>query len=125
MDSISYKGDLTCSLSVKDLERAIKWYHERMGFEVIYKLDDMGWCELRTPIETVTVGLSQTAEPIVPGGATLVWGVKDIAAARSFLEAKGVRFLGDTVTIEGMVKLATFQDPDGNRIMFSQNLQTG
>ena len=125
MDGISYKGDLTCSLSVKDLERAIKWYHEHLGFEVIYKLDDMGWCELRTPIETVTVGLSQTTEAIVPGGATLVWGVKDIAAARSSLEARGIRFLGDTVTIEGMVKLATFQDPDGNRIMFSQNLQAG
>jgi hypothetical protein len=34
-----------------------------------------------------------------------------------------VRFDGDTMTIEGMVKLATFYDLDGNKLMFSENLQ--
>jgi len=38
----------------------------------------------------------------------------DIDAARKYLESKDVRFDGDTYEIEGMVKLCTFYDPDGN-----------
>ena len=34
--------------------------------------------------------------------------------ARAHLEGLGTRFDGDTHEIEGMVKLATFYDPDGN-----------
>ncbi len=48
-------------------------------------------------------------------------GVKDIAQARAGLEGKGVKFDGDAVEIPGMVKLATFFDPDGNTYMFSQS----
>ena len=40
----------------------------------------------------------------------------DLDAARDALESKGVEFDGDTRTIEGMVKLATFFDPDGNKL---------
>ena len=49
-------------------------------------------------------------------------GVTDIDAARTELEAKGVRFEGDIVELPGLVKLATFYDPDGNRYMFAQSL---
>ncbi len=56
------------------------------------------------------------------GGATLTFGVKDIDAAREQVEAKGVRFDGPTREIEGLVKLATFYDPDGNTLMFYEGL---
>ena len=52
-----------------------------------------------------------------------VWGVVDIAQARAALEEKQVRFDGDTIEIAGMVKLATFYDPDGNAWMLAQSLQ--
>jgi hypothetical protein len=35
-----------------------------------------------------------------------------------------VKFDGPTQEIPGMVKLATFFDPDGNAMMFFQDLQT-
>src|SRR6187431_1258588 len=44
---IDYADHLTISCSVSDLEPAIAWYRDLLGFELIYKLDDMGWCELR------------------------------------------------------------------------------
>ena len=34
-----------------------------------------------------------------------------------------MRFDGETREIEGMVKLATFYDPDGNALMLSQRLR--
>jgi hypothetical protein len=48
--------------------------------------------------------------------------VADIDVARKHLESKDVRFDGDTYEIEGMVKLATFYDPDGNSFMLAQSL---
>ena len=38
------------------------------------------------------------------------------------LEAAGVRFDGETETIEGMVSIATFFDPDGNALMLAEDL---
>lgn len=56
------------------------------------------------------------------GGAVLTWSVEDIDASRAVIEAKGVRFDGETRTLPGLVKLATFFDPDGNVMMFAQSL---
>ena len=50
------------------------------------------------------------------------FGVKDIAAARAHLESLGTKFDSDTYEIEGMVKLATFYDPDGNAWMLAESL---
>ena len=76
------------------------------------------------PPRGFTIGLNQGAEA-GDAGATPVFGVKDIDAARSELEAKGVTFEGETVELPGMVKLATFVDPDGNHYMFAQSLMKG
>ena len=124
MSSISYKGDLTCAMQVSDLAASIEWFRTHLGFEIDFQLEEMGWCEMKGPVANVTVGLSQVEKPEVKGGATLVWGVVDVDAARDALEKNGVRFDGDTQTIEGMVKLATFFDPDGNKLMFAQSLQS-
>jgi len=43
---IDYDGGLTLSISVSDLDDAIAWYESILGFKLLYKLDDMGWCEL-------------------------------------------------------------------------------
>ena len=56
------------------------------------------------------------------GGTTPVFGVNDIVSSRSELEDKGVTFDGETVEIPGMVKLATFFDPDGNAYMLAESL---
>jgi CreA protein len=117
---IEYADHLTISCGVTNLDAAIAWYREHLGFETIYKLEDMGWCELRTAWNGVSIGLGQSEDPKV-SGATPVFGVKDIEAARSYLEGKGVRFDGETQVIPDMVKLATFYDPDGNPWMLAES----
>jgi len=42
--------------------------------------------------------------------------VDDVAAAREELEAKGVKFMGDTLDT-GVCHMAFFNDPDGNDLM--------
>jgi predicted enzyme related to lactoylglutathione lyase len=80
----------------------------------------MGWCEIKTSINGVSIGLGQNEEPKTEG-TTPVFGVKDIEAARSYLESNGVRFDGETQVIPDMVKLATFYDPDGNPWMLAES----
>lgn len=72
---------VTCSMQTVDMDRSIKWYTEHLGFKLLYRLDDIGWCELGTHMPGVNVGLSVVERADVKGGATLTWGVKDIAAA--------------------------------------------
>ena len=116
-----YSQNLTISIGVSDLDRAIEWYKEALGLELVYKLDQYGWCEMSTATKHVTIGLGQN-EDLKTGGATPTFGVLDIDAARKHLESKDVRFDGDTYEIEGMVRLATFYDPDGNSFMLAQSL---
>ena len=121
-ESLGYDGGLTCALQVKDRKAAAKWYQEVLGFKLIYDVEEIGWCELATCVERVHIGLSQVEKPQVKGGTTLTFGVKDIDSARKELESKDVRFDGPNRVYEGMVKLATFYDPDGNTLMLYQSL---
>ncbi len=120
--AIAYKGDLTCALGVGNIASSLDWYRDVLGFELMYHMEEMGWAEMHTSVHNVSIGLSQLEEVKTGGGATLVFGVLDIVAARAELGGKGVRFDGETTTIPDMVKLATFFDPDGNCFMLSESL---
>lgn len=121
--AIDYDGGLTCALGVRDLSRAIAWYTDVLGFKLLYRLDDKAWCELTTPVARVSVGLGQSENVGEKGGATLTFGVRDIDAAKAVLDAQKVRQDGAVRDIPGMVRLLTFYDPDGNPLMFYQDLQ--
>jgi len=121
-DKLNFDGGLTCAMQAADMDRAIAFYRDVLGFQLLYRMDEMAWCELSTPVARVNVGLSQVERPQFEGGATLTFGVTDIDAARSNLAHQGVRFDGDIQTIEGMVKLTTFFDSEGNKLMLYQDL---
>ena len=119
---LGYDGGLTLAIQVTDRKKSQAWYQDVLDFKLLYEVEEIGWCELATPTAHVNVGLSQV-EKVTPGGAVPTFGVKDIAAARRTLEEKRVRFDGATREYPGMVKLATFFDPDGNALMLFQDLQ--
>jgi catechol 2,3-dioxygenase-like lactoylglutathione lyase family enzyme len=122
--AIPFDGGLTCALSVTDLDNASDWYRDILGFNLLYRMDEIVWCEFETPVARVTVGLSQVQSVTQGGGATLTFGVSDIEAAKAALDAAGVRQDGPIQTVPGMVSLLTFYDPDGNTLMFYQDLTT-
>ena len=121
MPAIELQNTITFSLSVRDRHKTAAWYGEMLGFGLIYHADEAGWTELSTFTPGVTVGLGEQSEP-QPGNCVPVFGVADLDTARAALEARKVRFDGDTVHVEGMVRLATFFDPDGNALMLAQDL---
>ncbi|WP_375572436.1 VOC family protein [Ahrensia marina] len=121
MPLVSLDNTITLAISVRDRHASAAWYKDKLGFELLYHMDNAGWSELRTKTEGVTLGLGEQAEP-APGNSVPVFGVADIAVARGALEADGVRFDGETETIEGMVSTATFYDLDGNALMLAQDL---
>lgn len=121
MPAVQLDNTITLAMSVKDRKTSAQWYGEMLGFEEAFSIDEAGWSELQTNVDGVTFGLGEQVEP-APGNCVPVFGVKNIDDARSALEERGVRFDGETEEIPGMVKLATFYDPDNNALMLAQNL---
>jgi catechol 2,3-dioxygenase-like lactoylglutathione lyase family enzyme len=114
--------NLTISVNVSDLEQSIAWYRDALGFEVEYRMDEIGWAELTTPFGAVNVGLSQTEEQRA-GGTVPTFGVVDVEAGRAHLESLGVK-VDETFDVQGMVKLMGFYDPDGNPWMLAETTAT-
>lgn len=121
MALVTLDNTITIAMSVSDRQASATWYEEMLGFTKAFEIDEAGWTEMHTMTEGVTLGLGEQTEPS-PGNAIPVFGVADVAAARSALEGADVKFDGPTETIPGMVSLATFYDPDGNAMMLAQDL---
>ena len=121
MASVKLNDQLTISMSVTDRSKSAEWYTTHLGFEEIMSIEEAGWTELKTTIPGVTLGLGDT-DKASPGNCVPVFGVSDISEARSALEKGSVKFDGDTITMEGMVSIATFYDPDGNALMLAEDL---
>ena len=115
---------LTLSLTVTDRQKTAAWYEKMMGFKVVFQIDEPGWTELSTNVPGVTLGLGEGDEA-TQGSTMPVFGTTDLHAARAAMEAEGVEFTGETEDVPGMVRLAQFLDPDGNKIMLAQNLSEG
>ncbi|MEM5502456.1 MULTISPECIES: VOC family protein [Ahrensia] len=124
MSLISLDNTINIALSVKDRHVSAAWYEKMLGFKTIYHADDAGWSELQTNTQGVTIGLGEHTKP-VPGNCVPVFGIADLDSARQKLEQAKVKFDGETDVIEGMVKTATFYDPDGNAMMLAQDLTNG
>lgn len=120
--SINTKPELTVAYQVKDRLATVEWYKKHFGFELVYDVADFGWCEMKSAVEGVFVGFSETENPQVEGGGTLTWGTTDIEADHEYLKGQGIKFDGEIQELPGLVKLLKFYDPDGNHLMLAQSL---
>ncbi len=124
MSLISPDETINIALSVRDRHASAEWYGRILGFETIYHSDEAGWSELQTNTAGVTIGLGEHTKP-APGNCVPVFGIADLDNARRTLEGANVKFDGETDVVEGMVKTATFYDPDGNALMLAEDLTGG
>jgi catechol 2,3-dioxygenase-like lactoylglutathione lyase family enzyme len=102
--------------NVDDMDKAVAFYRDHLGLPVKYQSDD--WVELDGGNVTIALrryGSGPVGRPelAVGEGATLVFEVDDIEAARADLEAKGVKFISEIFEY-GAVRLAAFEDLNGN-----------
>ena len=52
----NFDGGLTCSLNVIDIQASMKWYQNIFGFELLYFMEELGWCELKSSVAKVNLG---------------------------------------------------------------------
>jgi catechol 2,3-dioxygenase-like lactoylglutathione lyase family enzyme len=111
--------------NVDDMQKAVAFYRDKLGLAVKYESTD--WVELDAGNVTLALrrygsGPEGRPELGVGEGATLVFEVDDIEATRTELEGKGVKFLGGLFEY-GSVKLAAFEDLNGNVLQIYQHVR--
>ena len=112
---IKIKGFSHSAVRITDAERATNFYESVLGLKKSFEMD--GWAEFNGGgNDEAAIGISNGQHTPKEHGATIVLRVDDIERERKRLEATGVKFEGKTEEIPGMVKLAIFRDPSGNRL---------
>jgi predicted enzyme related to lactoylglutathione lyase len=115
-DGLHYRPTVVLQLGVADLDKAIAFYEQVMGFKTIERRDDLKFAHVETNVPGLQLGLSVGSAMQGTGAAIINISVADTASARKLLESRGVVFSGPTQVIPGKVALAGFRDPDGNQL---------
>ena len=103
------KGIATVWLPVTDMGRAMSFYRDSLGLDVVEH--DGDWTEVTAGDQRI--GLNEGESPAGDGGAVIAFGVDDIDSAVEELKGNGVEFT-DEVSEHPWGKIAPFKDPDGN-----------
>lgn len=119
---IEWDGSLLVQLATADLDVAVSFYTDVLGWELISRDEELHWAKIRSVAGDVVIGIGESPKIEGSGTMSLNFGVRDIDASRAMLESRGVVFKGETRTIPGVVRLADFRDPDGNRIRLAEDL---
>jgi predicted enzyme related to lactoylglutathione lyase len=106
--------------SVNDFEGAKKFYGQVLGLKKTFEAQQ--WAEFAGAEGEESIGVAVNPHAGKEPGATVVLQVGDIEHERKRLETAGVKFEGKIEEIPGIVKLATFRDPSGNRLQLAQPL---
>ena len=98
-----------------DMDRAVKFYEDVVGLKLLRR-EAGNWAEFEAgPVRLALHGAIE-GRPLEPGGATAVFSVPDLDAARAELEGRGAEFDEHVGEVQGFARFATFRDPDGNAV---------
>jgi predicted enzyme related to lactoylglutathione lyase len=103
------KGIATTWLPVTDMGRAVSFYRDSLGLDVVEH--DGDWSEITAGDQRI--GLNEGESPAGDGGAVIAFGVDDIDSTVDELKGRGVEF-ADQVSEYPWGKIAPFKDADGN-----------
>ena len=110
------KTDFIC-VPTRDYEAAARFYGEVLELPFSKRWGEMPAGEFETGSLTI-VAMQPDAfgQEFRTHGLPIALHVDDVAAARSKLESRGVKFIGDIID-SGVCHMAPFEDPDGNSLM--------
>lgn len=114
------------AIAVDDLQAAVKWYHEVLGYEKFFELKEKNVWIIKAPDGTFIEMMQKddTERPIrtvlTSGLSHLAFRVTNLKDAMAFLDSKGVKWLGDVAPAIGGGNLRSFEDPDGNMLQIVQ-----
>ena len=96
-----------------DMDRSVKFYEDVVGLPLVRR-DDGNWAVFDAgPLQLALHGAIE-GRPLQTGGATAVFKVEDLDAARVSLEGCGATFEEHVGEVQGYARFASFRDPDGN-----------
>jgi catechol 2,3-dioxygenase-like lactoylglutathione lyase family enzyme len=105
------------SVPVTDMERATRFYEDKLGLPRISSAGAWPEYQLGENISVYLIDLEKVGSSFTgPHTAHVALRVADVAATRAELEAKGVAFDGDILDTS-VCHMAFFKDPDGNQFM--------
>lgn len=112
-------------ITVSDLDKAIEFYTQCMGFEVLERSEEFGWAELKGKAGALLgLALANPFNPIKSGSnAVVTITVQNIEMARNEMESKGTKMVGDIMEVPNHVKLQMFSDADGNLLQLVEHLE--
>ena len=107
-------------MAVKDVKRAVKFYREKLGFDidVLWENPNYG-CVSRGGI-TIEFG---EGRPDHVGGSACVIQVSDVESLYNEFKAKDLNFVGDFSEREYGSKDFRIRDNDGNLLVFGSALE--
>ena len=97
---------------VSDMDRSVRFYRDTLGLTLL-RQDAGNWAEFEAGGRHFALHGVGEGQPVSPGGATAVFSVSDLDAAKSTLSARGMTSTHDG-DVEGFARFASFLDPDGN-----------
>ena len=112
---------------VADLKEAIKFYTETLGLKLLNSAEEFGWAELQGKDGGGMIGLAQASShsPLKPGSnAVLTFTVDNIETARTELQKKGLKLVGEVVEVPGHVKMQDCVDADNNFLQLVEDLSS-
>ncbi len=109
--------------SVSDLAMAKDFYGRVLGLRTQFEME--GWAEFGHQQGAATVGVAQSQPGEAAAGGTVVLRVDNLERAQKELAGRGVQFEGEVQEVPGIVRLAGFRDPFGNRLQLAQVLMQG
>lgn len=105
------------SIPTSDLDRAMRFYGEKLGLRRSVYFEGKPFAEYETGNLTLDlIASEQMGMTFTPNQNHVALHVDDVAAARTALEEKGIGFEGD-IFDTGVCHMAFFRDPDGNALM--------
>lgn len=108
------------SVHVTDLDRALRFYRDLLGFPVQLEARSFGWIEVGPSEPLCKIGLLlRPEEPVSRGNAKstgIILEVEDMDAFVRRLRSAGVRITREPVKAPWGGIVADFTDPDGNEL---------
>lgn len=109
--------NMVAVVPVKDHRKATGWYTKLLGREAdLVPADDVAEWQLAD-----NAWLQVGADRERAGYTTVIIGVHDIDSQRSFCEKAGIS-IGEVVEYPEIIKMAETVDPDGNKVVFVQDI---
>lgn len=105
-------------LEVRDLPRALAFYRDALGAELVYGFpdDDPVYVSLRAGSSSLGIGLAEDAAPGVPSNLLLWFYVDDVDRVAAEVVAAGATMLEEPADQPWGERVAFVADPFGTRV---------